>query len=289
VHAVTSRAARRIRSGLGSGLGSANRTALLAVLLVSPLLTVACEGEAEQTAPSLTPVDYASHDLAAPSRAPRLAASGHVPPIAQCNDCHGRFDSFSQFACTDCHLASAVGPVHQGLAGYLFASADCLRCHPQLLAGLSSADHARNFPIGPGTKHNRSCNACHADAADRTNVAKLRCLACHSDPTVFTGPSLAARHSRVLDYPLSNLGPVWCLRCHDLAAVTTIAGHGQQTAPAGSGGPGGRAGPGDGNHSTHCFTCHDTVPPLFRVPTSATGTHPWAQDWKKANCKACHG
>ncbi|HEY7726694.1 MAG TPA: hypothetical protein VH880_15275 [Anaeromyxobacteraceae bacterium] len=243
-----------------------------------------------------------------------LQGSAHEPDptdltrVQGCDDCHGGdasgpFTSFRQFDCTGCHggwhakalmdnVHAAKPPCPTPPASvpaapaeaqcYAWRSDYCLSCHQK---GEALLNHDK-FPVGPGTKHNRICSACHVNATDRANVtnAGLRCFACHSDTSVFPLPTIADRHRRagavVLDYPVTfpAASTSDCLRCHADAQVDRIAQHGRRRAANGE-----SAGPGDGDHSTHCFDCHDVVgvagPPAL----------PWAQDWKSATgCNKCH-
>ena len=101
-------------------------------------------------------------------------------------------------------------------------------------------------------------------------------MSCHERQADF-----ATAHARVKDYPIV-LDPVWCVRCHPDGRADRIDLHGAQP------GPPGRAAPGDGDHDTHCFTCHTMVPPSFGGTGPGVADRPWAQDWKQAACSRCH-
>jgi hypothetical protein len=246
----------------------------------------ACGGASSTQAPWLSYPGMESHTRWLP-----LMGTAHEPSLTgpvQCSSCHpGSSFARSQVDCTTCHTAAATDPLHVSIpeaARYaqLTGKDKCLACHPTGQAGLTDAAHHSFFPVGPGSKHNRACSACHSDPLDRKNLAKLQCVTCHADPAKF--PGFDTKHARVLDYPANAPSPIWCLRCHDSGQVDLIGAHGRQAGAAGQGGPG------DGNHDTHCFQCHTMVPPS--APFNGTGpglaSRPWAQDWKQSACSACH-
>lgn len=216
-----------------------------------------------------------------------LRGTAHDPTGAakgtSCEGCHVG-GSFREFTCTTCHPPGQTDPIHAGstaIAGYVtgaVTSADCYRCHPDG-AGIAPAMHALKFPIGTAS-HPALCATCHTDPADRRDPRKLACVSCHEAQGGF-----AAVHGRVLDYPRPVTAP-WCLRCHADSQVDPIAGHGKRAVS----GTKGSAAPGDGEHSTHCFTCHTMVPPDPSFGGTAAGVpnRPWAQDWTQARCASCH-
>ena len=65
---------------------------------------------------------------------------------ADCNTCHGDFDSFQQFSCTTCHEHSQelTDPTHVGVADYAWTGTKCFECHPDGQA--SAVDHTAVFP-----------------------------------------------------------------------------------------------------------------------------------------------
>jgi len=268
------------------------RTVPIAIAAVALLSVSAC-GSSQAEAPWLTYPGMEAHSRWLP-----LMGTAHEPSSSgavQCSGCHpGNSFQRSLVDCTTCHLsmgsttpALATDAIHGGMADYASAKAGggaayCLGCHPQAQATITDGAHHAFFPVGPGTKHNRACSACHSDPLDRKNLAKLQCVTCHSDPTAF--PGFATKHARVLDYPASNPSPTWCLRCHDSGQLDLIGSHGRQPGAAGLGGPG------DGNHDTHCFQCHTMVPPAAPFSGAGAGlpSRPWAQDWKQSDCAGCH-
>ena len=49
-----------------------------------------------------------------------------------CFDCHNNAGNRVAFACIDCHehRQSEANSEHQGVSGYVWASASCYQCHP---------------------------------------------------------------------------------------------------------------------------------------------------------------
>lgn len=262
--------------------------------LAASLLLAACGGSGQ------APNGFTYPGLQAHEKYFPLMGTAHEPatspPAADfCSKCHAVASFRSPVNCRGCHFALAdplANPdsIHgTSVAGYVSARDQlplrtdfCRDCHPLGQAGVTDAAHHTFFPVGAGTKHNRSCVACHG-SANKQDVTALKCAACHQDPVTF--PTFGTKHARVLDYPAQNPTSIWCLRCHDGGQVDTIAGHGRQPGAAG------RGGPGDGDHDTHCFQCHTMVPPAAPFNGPASGGlpgRPWAQNWKQSDCSKCH-
>lgn len=51
---------------------------------------------------------------------------------AECNDCHGGFETFTQFSCSQCHPQATMDAFHQGadIGGYVYDFPTCKSCHP---------------------------------------------------------------------------------------------------------------------------------------------------------------
>lgn len=244
---------------------------------VALLLAAAIACSRPPDAPWLTAPSLADHAAFLP-----LAATPHDPTLqgttVSCDGCHPG-TTFTQFVCTTCHASAATDSLHASVAGYPASgvtSAQCYACHPQG-QGLAPGDHATFFPIATAA-HPAVCTFCHTDRAARADPSKLACATCHA-----TQPGFSSAHVAVKDAPLAP-SPEWCLRCHADAQVDRIAAHGLQAGPSGD------AGPGDGRHDTHCFTCHTMVPPLAVFGGTGAGVpnRPWAQDWTQAACTKCH-
>lgn len=166
-------------------------------LLLLPLaLAFACsQGTGGPEAPSVTALTHATHTPFP------IATGAHAN--ADCNSCHGDFDTFKLYTCLSCHqhAKDVTDPRHSRVADYAWDSAKCYACHPDGTA--SGVDHTAFFPIGPGTRHaGISCSTCHVDPSNRKVV---ECTGCHTAPT--TDP----RHASVAGYQWSS---PQCLACH---------------------------------------------------------------------------
>ena len=178
-----------------------------------------------------------------------------------CNDCHGTFDTFGQFACTDCHAHELADTTsrHSDVADFTYDSASCYRCHPE--GSATSIDHQPIFQIGATSKHAVShCNDCHIDPASRSNVSCTG-SSCHPQPTSDTG--------HVAVQPGSG-GYVWatpdCLSCHPVPSVFRVSSHNDCVSHQGA----------------RCRTCH-AVNTLAGKPFAAT-------DFTQHSCtgSGCH-
>jgi len=268
-----------------------------AVTLVASLLLAACGGG--QSPNGFTYPGLQAHEQYFPLMGTAHEPAQSPPAADYCTGCHATTsfrDKVAPVNCRGCHFGAAMtadpalnpDSIHgTAVAGYLSARDTgrtnfCRDCHPMGQSGMSDGSHHTFFPVGAGTRHNRSCVACHG-SANKRDVAALKCASCHQDPALF--PGFSTKHNRVLDYPAQNPTSIWCLRCHDGGKVDTIAGHGRLLGAAG------RGGPGDGDHDTHCFQCHTMVPPAAPFNGPASGglpNRPWAQDWKQSACSKCH-
>ena len=169
-----------------------------------------------------------------------------------CTDCHNVPSNYSVFTCIDCHEHNRqdMDEEHSGVSGYIYASTECLACHPDGSEG-SGFDHAlSNFPLTgahvtvdcEGCHHNgyagtpTDCFACHeTDYNNSTNpdhqVLSLStdCISCHStepewQPAQFPQHNqvfeLLGRHLEIAnDCALCHNGnynntPVTCFECH---------------------------------------------------------------------------
>ncbi len=55
----------------------------------------------------------------------------HAGRWTSCNDCHPNSSNYSVFTCTTaCHPQSSTDANHQGIANYVYNSANCYSCHP---------------------------------------------------------------------------------------------------------------------------------------------------------------
>lgn len=264
-------------------MGTQVRTAgaRLHAAVVSLSVLIACS---QAEAPSITYPGIDGHAVYLPLRGTAHDPAG-LASATSCEGCHPG-TTFTAFTCTGCHTGPLTDPIHvasgSAVAGYVagaVTSADCYRCHPQG-TGIAPEAHGLYFPIGTAD-HPAVCTTCHTDPVARRDPTKLACLSCHE-----RRPGYGTAHARVRDYPVAPSSP-WCLRCHADGQVDRVASHGRRTAPGGDAEGGG---PGDGDHDTHCFTCHSMVPPypLFGGLGAGVPNRPWAQDWNQAGCTPCH-
>ncbi|MEO1170895.1 MAG: hypothetical protein AAFX94_02435 [Myxococcota bacterium] len=62
---------------------------------------------------------------------------GSVHVLGDCNDCHGGFESFREFTCTEtCHSGTGhpeadTAARHEAIPGYSWESTACFACHPE--------------------------------------------------------------------------------------------------------------------------------------------------------------
>jgi len=204
--------------------------------------------EMGSTGPSVTALNYDTH-----TGFP-IASGAHER--ADCDTCHGDFNTFQQFTCVTCHehAQEATDPIHVGVAAYSWSATSCFECHPDGQA--SAVDHTQLFPIGPGTTHaGISCATCHVDA---TNRKVVDCLTCH------TATSTDPRHGTVGGYTRSS---ALCVRCHGDSQVNLVLTHLPFSIRLGT-----------KHYRTSCLTCH---------PASRTDK-PWAQDFTLFDCLSCH-
>lgn len=179
----------------------------LSCLAVSALLISACNEHAGgPKAPSVTAVNHETHTFFP------VAMGAHA--LADCNACHGDFDTFTQFTCVNCHEHSQeiTDPTHVRVANYTWSGARCYECHPDGEAA-SAVDHTNLFPIGDGTIHdNITCRSCHVDPADRKVVS---CIGCHTHAAAETD----AIHSGIAGYAWTSPK---CLECHPQGKITGV-------------------------------------------------------------------
>ncbi len=234
---------------------------------------------------------------------PITASSKHGSTT--CNDCHGKFDTFSQFSCIDCHTHAQAETTskHSGISGYIYDSTACYSCHPDgTTAG--SYDHETFFPIAAATKHaGIACASCHLDPNNRL-VLGCATEVCHSKATTDT------QHSSVSGYTYDSTP---CYGCHPqgTADLASTVNH-QTTFTIGSGtkhekttttlpGPSGVSGTLISCSDCHidptnrpainCTNCHtqtSSATAHSKVKASATPNYPGGYVWNTADCIDCH-
>jgi hypothetical protein len=155
--------------------------------------------------PSVTALDHNNH--------PAFPINIGAHALADCNTCHGEFDTFKQFNCVACHEHSQelTDPVHVRVADYAWTGTTCYDCHPD--GTVSAVDHAQFFPIGQGTTHDGiTCGTCHVDPASRKNVD---CISCHTHAATETNTI----HVGIPDYAYTSPR---CLECHPQSTIPGI-------------------------------------------------------------------
>ncbi|HEU4385550.1 MAG TPA: hypothetical protein VFR85_18845 [Anaeromyxobacteraceae bacterium] len=246
---------------------------------VAIALAVAAAGCGGKDVPPnwVTPTDRVSHQASFP-----IATGFHA--AADCNDCHGGFASFKEFACTTCHTEPQNGQMHPRLPGYAPDGPSCVRCHPRGTVAVPG-DHATAFfPIGSGTAHaDVACAQCHLDMSRPNDPTAFACYACHSAlPTGWPhfdsvgGVAILTVHpSRDATLPVDVTDPATCLRCHADSQVNAVASH-----PA-SGGFARTE-----HAAAGCLTCHSAT----RVDKSFGADFSVAPaPGSGSGCGTCHG
>ena len=106
-----------------------------------------------------------------------IYSGAHNEEWNDCVDCHNVPSNYSVFTCIDCHEHNKqdMDDKHSGVSGYIYASPECLACHPDGSEG-SGFDHAlSNFPL-TGAHVTVDCEGCHQNGYTGTATD---CLACH--------------------------------------------------------------------------------------------------------------
>ncbi len=104
---------------------------LRSTLCLLTLALLSCGDEEEGESPfTFTVLGRAEHTEQFP------IAEG-VHSISDCNDCHGGFESFTEFSCIQgCHNGTghpeeATALRHDGVPGYVWDTPFCFGCHPE--------------------------------------------------------------------------------------------------------------------------------------------------------------
>lgn len=247
--------------------------------ILSVVLAAGCGGEA--SGPWLTfpgpegharwfPLVGTAHDPTAPS------------PSVTCEGCHTDPNTFAAPQCTTaCHAQAATDPLHAGVSGYAYATADCRRCHPDGSVAAPPDHDTRFFPRGSGSDHaGIRCRECHTDLGAPRDPARFACPSCHAGRPGFTGSHDPQNGIAILtvyaDCPRSSAGTTLsmtssasCLRCHADAQVLRVANHpGGEDTPAGE----------SGHRGAGCVTCH----------ASFRSDKPFAASFGSTRCSTCH-
>jgi hypothetical protein len=202
-----------------------------------------------------------------------LTAGAHA--AAACDDCHGEFETFTQYTCISCHehAEAATTPLHVGIADYQYSATSCYDCHPTG-EGMRREDHTA-FPVLEGAHGQVGCAECHlsgfsgftcidchahrCSASDAAHAgvggyqcASSACLSCHPDGKVMT-PAAHAPLFPITSPPhayscntchASGFGSFQCITCHEHTCSQTNADHDEVS--------------GYSCVSTRCLDCHPT-------------------------------
>jgi hypothetical protein len=247
------------------------------LVAVATLAAAACGKELPST--WVTVPTRASHEARFP-----IATGLHA--AADCNGCHGTYDTFKRFDCAGaCHAPSQTSTAHQGIAGYASDGPSCVKCHPQGTMA-APANHATAlFPIGGTTAHAAvGCTQCHLNLGTPTDPTAFGCYACHSTlPTGWPHPStvggvaiLTIHTSQNASTSIDITKPATCLRCHADSQVDTVASH-----PGGDGSPSKNGAHGGAG----CLTCHSAM--RTDKPFGAN-FHSTPPPGSGAGCGICH-
>jgi hypothetical protein len=133
----------------------------------------------------------------------------HAGAWNACADCHVSPGNFNVVSCIDCHAhsQSRTDPIHSGMAGYTWATPQCLGCHPRGSAGRYGEHDQAFFPIYSGRHAGEwsSCGTCHPQAA---NKQVFTCITCHEHDQA---PMDDKHLGEVNNYTYS---PTSCYDCH---------------------------------------------------------------------------
>jgi hypothetical protein len=159
-----------------------------------------------------------------------------------CSACHTTPGNPRVFSCLTCHEhdQSPMDGVHQGITGYVYASAQCYDCHPTGDKGRFTEHDAQYFPIYSGVHGGTwsACATCHTDPSSR---AVFDCLTCHEHDQA----PMDGAHQGITGYAYTS---TQCYACHPTGQKGRFVEHDAQFFPIYSGVHGGTW--------SSCATCH---------------------------------
>ncbi len=104
----------------------------------------------------------------------------HQDAWQECSECHVNPETFQVVSCIDCHDHEPVitDSKHTGITDYVYATINCLFCHPNGEKGDFQEHDNLFFPIFSGAHAGEwdECAVCHNDQNDRK---VFTCLDCH--------------------------------------------------------------------------------------------------------------
>jgi len=149
----------------------------------------------------------AQHDAIFP-----INSGTHAGRWTVCADCHTDPSTRTIFTCVSaaCHPATpATTPLHQGIPGYVYTSAQCLACHPTGLRGRFTQHDPLFFPIYSGAHAGRWSNDCAVCHATPDNRLAFTCMSGSCHPASETN----GHHSGVSGYSY-NAASCYLAACH---------------------------------------------------------------------------
>lgn len=152
-----------------------------------------------------------------------------------CSDCHTNGSNLAVFSCITCHEhnQNSMNQEHQGVSGYIYASAECFACHPDG-SGEGAFNHSLSaFPLS-GAHSTVQCSSCHTSGYANTSSV---CYDCHTNA-----------YNSAQNPNHQNAGiPQTCATCHTAAAwIPSSFDHGTTTFSL------------TGAHtSAQCMNCHE--------------------------------
>jgi len=196
-----------------------------------------------------------------------------APHNLDCAQCHIDPTNKKSFSCTSggCHTKASRDSSHVGVAGYVYESAQCYKCHPD---GAASVNHDPFFPI-QNAPHDLTCASCHTTPG---NKKAFSCV----DGNCHAQPARAPAHNGLVGYVWQSAS---CYACHpDGNAVA----HGPLF-PIKS-----------GKHHLACASCHTDSKTFSSFTCMSSGCHPkgktdekhWGEvsgyTYSAAACYDCH-
>lgn len=273
---------------------------------LSTLACVSCHATKGVDAKHAKVADYTPSATASPSTCLACHAESQVMKVAShtmfpiafgrinhdtlCLGCHDAKRADKPYAadfkvpnCITCHTMhpnttqAALGSSHATVAGYAYATPQCLSCHPQGMVA-PPANHGQYFPIDAASKHTGiGCTECHSNLAQPKNAANFRCGTCHQ----MLDAALVTKHTTNTSKPsikvkaseISVTSSATCLRCHADAQVDKTSAHPTRRPCTDAGSP--------PHHSAGCLDCHSGMRSDKTYAAIFTGTTP-------PGCAQCH-
>ncbi|RMD95539.1 MAG: hypothetical protein D6813_00165 [Calditrichaeota bacterium] len=126
-----------------------------------------------------------------------------------CSDCHVDSQNRQVVSCIDCHEhnPAKTDAQHSGISGYVYATQNCLNCHPTGEKGEFREHDNLYFPIFSGKHRNKWDNDCSICHIDPNNRKVFSCFNCHEH----NQSKMDDKHREVRDYVYESQA---CYECH---------------------------------------------------------------------------